>query len=361
MEISDPAKKFAYAICFLWISGFTVAQEPQFPKVIEVSELELTKMLDCRSELEQYPSQLLHWFRLSGSISNLNADKPAVVIKTPSGRRLKLASRSLKVSYSHKHAETIIRWLKCLPELSEIQAEEGLGSNLDVFRPNAFQLFEAVAELPILERFYCGKLHTKYIEALCHSSVLSFLSIGYISKANHVSLKQLRQLKYLRVSDCDRDIWELVAALPKLDQVVMDSEQFGSPISTENSRHILIAGKHLKHVCILSTVHPSLVKAIGQIDSLESLEIEFISPLLSLSDISFISSLPNIKILHLGGRGPGPDNVAEYEEIEHLYDSVQKKIQDITAKNIVALQQAKFEAANRQTEAEQPVLNGAAK
>jgi hypothetical protein len=294
-------------------------------------------MLDCRSELEQYPSQLLHWFRLSGSISNLNADKPAVVIKTPSGRSVRLASRSLKVSYSHKHAETIVRWLRCLPELSEIHVEEGSGSKLDVFRPNAFQLFEAVAESPILDRLYCGKLHTRYIEALCQSSSLSFLSIGYISNANHASLKQLSQLKYLSVGDCDRDIWELVAALPKLDQVVLHSDQFDSAISPEISRHILIAGKHLKHVCILTMVHPSLVKAIGQINSLESLEVEFISPLLSLSDISFISSLPEIKILRLGGRGKGPHNVADYEQIAQLYDAIQKKIQDRTDKQLPRL------------------------
>ena len=328
MRVSNAAKSLAYALSFLWISGLTVAQESQLPKVIDVSDLELTQMLDCRSELEQYPPQLLHWFRLSGSISNLNSDKPAVVIKAPSGRSVQLASRSLKVSYSHKHAETIVRWLRCLPELSEIHVEAGLGSKLDAWRPNAFQLFEAVAELPILDRFYSGKLHTKYIEALCQSSSLSFLSVGYISNASHASLKQLTQLKYLSVSDCDRDIWELVAALPKLEQVVLDSEQFDSQISTEISQHILMAQKHLKHVCILSMAHPSLVKAIGQIDSLESLEIEFISPLLSLSDISFISSLPNIKILHLGGRGKGPDNVAEYEEIMQLYDAVQKSIRD---------------------------------
>lgn len=347
MKVSDRAKQFACGLCFLWINGFSVAQEPQSPKVIEVSELELTKMLDCRSELEQYPSQSLHWFRLSGSISNLNADKPAVVIKTPSGRSVRLASRTLKVSYSHKHAETLVRWIKCLPEVSEIHLEEGLGSKLDVFLPIASQLFEAVAELPILDRFYCGKLHAKYIEALCHSSSLSFLSIGHISNANHASLKQLSQLKYLGVGDCDRDIWELIAALPKLDQVVLHSDQFGSAISPEISRHILIAGRHLKHVCILSMVHPSLVKAIGQIDSLESLEIEIISPLLSLSDISFLSSLREIKILRLGGRGKGPDNVAEYDQIEQLYDAVQKRIQDRTEKKIVTFQQAKSEAENR--------------
>ncbi len=328
MENTDAAKKFGYALCFLWISGFVLAQEPQFPKVIEVSEFELTKMLDCRSELEQFPSQLMHWFRLSGSISNLNADKPAVVIKTPSGRSVRLASRTLKIAYRHKHAEAMTRWLRCLPELSEIQVEEDFGSKLDVFRPSDFQLFEAVAELPILDRFYCGKLHAKSIEALCHSSSLSFLSIGSINKASHVSFKKLSQLRYLSVDDCDWDIWELVAALPKLDQIVLHSEQFDSPISSEISRHIQIAGKHLKHVCILSMVHPSLVKAIGRIDSLESLEIESISPLLSLSDIRFISSLPNIRTLRLGGRGKGPDNVAEYEEIEQLYDAVQKKIQD---------------------------------
>jgi hypothetical protein len=200
----------------------------------------------------------------------------------------------------------------------------------------ASALFRAISSLPRLERLdfsgMPGDIREEYLQAICKCKSLDTLGLGDISQADPACLANLSRLENLIVVDCRLEIFHALAKLPRFRRLyVRRPDAFSGEVSKDVAGSIAQLDGRLKSYGnpLGRSVHPSLVRAMSKVKSLETLEIEDVDPPLTLEDVAAVAELPNLMIFAEFWQVKGAAEQMtdqERERLKELHQSITERI-----------------------------------
>jgi len=222
------------------------------------------------------------------------------------------------------------------PEIVYILFERSYDSVWGRQDEGASALFRAISSLPRLEKLFFGgtrgDIREKYLQAICQCKSLDTLMLGDISQADPACLANLSHLESLTVGDCRLEMFHALAKLPRFRRLyVQRPDAFSGEVSKDVAGSIAQLDGRLKSYGnpLGSSVHPSLVRAMSNVKSLEALEIEDVDPPLTLEDVAAVAELPNLMIFAefwqvRGAAGKMTDQ--ERERLKEFHERIRETI-----------------------------------
>ncbi len=269
------------------------------PLKLNYTDSELAGLLDRRSRLnvDAYAS-------ITPGLDVVGNSAPTIILQAPS-RQVILRGRSLDGTLNRQSLTKLHEVLRDVPETIQISLK-CTRLPLNRLDEGTLAFFQSIAALPRLEEFrlhgFDGELHADYFRTLCKCRGLKLLFVGDLSQTDEAVLRDLEKLEFLDVADCRLEIFHVLARLPRIKSLfVRRPAVFSGEVTQEVAASIKqLDGRLTNYGSPLgSPVHPSLVRALSAVSSLESLWVEDIDPALPLADLEAVANLKNLKLLEL--------------------------------------------------------------